>query len=64
MNILIFGAPNIGKTITGELLVKKLNYQFYDVVEYCIELYGSIDNYLEKYSFAFRWGVKAVELTN
>lgn len=40
MNILIFGAPNIGKMTTAMLLVKKLNYQFYDVVEYCIELYG------------------------
>lgn len=64
MNILIFGAPNIGKTTTAMLLVKKLNYQFYDVSEYCIELYGSINNYLEKYLFAFRWEMKAVELTN
>ncbi|MBN2796396.1 MAG: hypothetical protein JXR88_13375 [Clostridia bacterium] len=31
MNILLFGVSNVGKTITGELLSKSLEYDFYDL---------------------------------
>ncbi len=33
MVILIFGISNVGKTVTGEKLAKKLNYSFYDLDE-------------------------------
>ncbi|MEG0806645.1 MAG: shikimate kinase [Lachnospiraceae bacterium] len=31
MKILLFGVSNVGKSVTGELLAKKLNYDFYDL---------------------------------
>ena len=33
MNILLFGVSNVGKSVTGELLASRLNYQFYDLDE-------------------------------
>ncbi|MDO5812049.1 MAG: shikimate kinase [Bacillota bacterium] len=33
MIILLFGISNVGKTTTGMLLAKRLNYQFYDMDE-------------------------------
>lgn len=33
MVILLFGVSNVGKTTTGELLAKQLNYDFYDLDE-------------------------------
>ncbi len=33
MNILLFGVSNVGKTVTGELLAKRLGYDFYDLDE-------------------------------
>lgn len=33
MNILLFGVSNVGKTITAELLAKRLGYTFYDIDE-------------------------------
>ena len=31
MTILLFGVSNVGKTETGKLLAKSLNYDFYDL---------------------------------
>ena len=33
MKILLFGVSNIGKSTLGELLAKKLEYDFYDLDE-------------------------------
>lgn len=33
MTILLFGVSNVGKTETGKLLAKTLNYEFYDLDE-------------------------------
>jgi shikimate kinase len=31
MTILLFGVSNVGKSITGEILASRLNYEFYDL---------------------------------
>lgn len=33
MIIMLFGISNVGKTVTGEMLAKKLNYSFLDLDE-------------------------------
>lgn len=33
MVILLFGVSNVGKTVTGEILARKLNYIFFDLDE-------------------------------
>ncbi len=33
MNILLFGVSNVGKSVTGEQLASRLNYDFYDLDE-------------------------------
>lgn len=33
MNILLFGVSNVGKSVTGKLLAKRLGYDFYDLDE-------------------------------
>ncbi len=33
MNIILVGISNVGKTVTGQLLAKKLGYDFYDLDE-------------------------------
>lgn len=33
MNILLFGVSNVGKSVTGELLASRLDYEFYDLDE-------------------------------
>lgn len=33
MNILLFGISNVGKSVTGEFLAARLNYEFYDLDE-------------------------------
>ena len=44
MKILLFGVSNVGKTTTGEILAKKLGYNFYDLDE---EVRRKINNTLE-----------------
>lgn len=39
MTVLLFGVSNVGKTVTGELLAQKLNYDFYDLDEEIKKLY-------------------------
>lgn len=46
MVILLFGISNVGKTVTGEKLAKKLNYSFYDLDE---EIKKRLQTTLEKF---------------
>lgn len=31
MTIMLFGVSNVGKTTTGEILARKLGFEFYDI---------------------------------
>lgn len=46
MNILLFGISNVGKSVTGELLASRLNYEFYDLDE---EVKNKLGITLEKF---------------
>ncbi len=46
MKILIFGVSNVGKTVTGSLLAKKIGYHFYDLDE---EVMQRLSTTLEKF---------------
>ena len=46
MNILLFGVSNVGKSVTGELLASRLQYEFYDLDE---EVKNKLGITLEKF---------------
>lgn len=45
MKILIWGVPCVGKTKVADLLVKKLNYKFFNINDLIKEKYGTIDKF-------------------
>ena len=47
MKLLIWGVSNVGKTTIGRELAKRLNYNFYDIDDEIIKIYGSIENFQE-----------------
>lgn len=49
MKLLIWGISNVGKTIIGRELSKKLNCKFYDIDDEIIKMYGSIDLFQEEF---------------
>lgn len=46
MNILLFGVSNVGKSVSGRLLAKHLNYTFYDLDD---EVKKALNTTLEKF---------------
>lgn len=49
MKILLFGITNVGKSTTGKMLSKKLNYDFDDIDDEIKKRYNTIDKFQEKY---------------
>ena len=50
MNVLIFGVSCVGKSTIGELLAKKLNYDYYDLDDEVMAYYNmSIDDFIDAY---------------
>ena len=50
MNVLLFGVSCVGKTTTGRLLAKKVNYDFYDIDE---EIRIRLNTTIEKFINTF-----------
>lgn len=49
MKVLIWGIPCVGKAEVGELLAKKLNYQFFNMNELVKQKHETIDKFNEKF---------------
>ena len=50
MKLLIWEVSNVGKTTVDLELAKRLNYNFYNIDDEIIEMYGGIDNFQEIFS--------------
>ena len=53
MKILLWGIPCVGHETIGQLLAKKMNYDFIDQNDIIKEKYGTIDNFNELYSIDY-----------
>ncbi len=53
MKILLFGISNVGKSTIGKMLSKKLKYNFDDLDDEIKRQYGRIDDFMNKYPFAY-----------
>lgn len=65
MKLLIWGVSNVGKTTIGRKLAKKMNYQFYDIDDEIIKIYGSIDSFQEEFPNDYdRFNIKELIMLN
>jgi shikimate kinase len=51
MRIFIIGPGGVGKTVTGEVLAKRLKYSFIDLDQKFMERVGHIVEYIDKYGY-------------
>lgn len=49
MKILLFGISNVGKSTTGKILSKELNYDYDDIDDEIKKRYKTIDKFINKY---------------